>query len=84
MKEKNNYRIYGTVTSERDGLGIAYLGIEAWDKDLVIDDLLGNAKTSKTGRFTIKFDSAYYKELCFDRKPDVFFKVYKGEEVRKI
>jgi len=81
MKEKNNYRIRGTVVSERDGQGVAYLEVEAWDKDMLIDNFVGSAKTSKTGRFTIKFDSSYYKELCFDRKPYIFFKVYKEQEL---
>ncbi|MGD2087631.1 MAG: neuraminidase-like domain-containing protein [Candidatus Aminicenantes bacterium] len=81
MKEKENYRIRGTVTGKQDGQGIANLRVEAWDKDLIIDDLLGSTKTDKTGGFALEFDSSYYKELCFDRKPDIYFKVYKGEEL---
>jgi hypothetical protein len=81
MKDKNKYSIRGTVTSEQDGQGVSNLKVEAWDKDLIIDDLLGSAKTDKTGRFALEFDSSYYKELCFDRKPDIYFKVYKGEEL---
>lgn len=81
MEENNNYRIRGTVVSERDGQGISYLEVEAWDKDKLIDDLVGSAKTSKTGRFTIKLDSAYYKEVCIDRKPDIFFKIYREKEL---
>lgn len=43
MNEKRKYKIKGTVTSKRDGRGVPNLRVEAWDKDLVIDDLLGTA-----------------------------------------
>jgi hypothetical protein len=81
MKDKNKFRIRGTVTSEPDGQEVSNLKVEAWDKDLVIDDLLGSAKTDKTGKFALEFDSSYYKELCFDRKPDIYFKVYSGKKL---
>jgi hypothetical protein len=62
MKEKNNYRIYGTVTSKPDGQDVQNLGVEAWDKDMLIDDLLGSAKTDKNGKFAIRFNSYHYQE----------------------
>lgn len=54
MSEKQKYRIRGTVTSEVDGKGVSNLNVEAWDKDLIIDDLLGSDTTKGTGRFAIK------------------------------
>ena len=76
MNEKREYKIKGTVTSKSGGCGVPNLNVEAWDKDLVIDDLLGSAKTDENGSFTLNFKKTYYKEICFDRKPDIYFKVF--------
>jgi hypothetical protein len=76
MNKKRKYNIQGIVSSKRDGLGVPNLRIETWDKDLVIDDLLGSTKTDENGRFSLSFDETYYQEICVDRKPDVYFKVF--------
>jgi hypothetical protein len=76
MSKQKKYSIRGTVTNKATGKGIPNLVVEAWDKDLLIDDLLGSTKTDTSGTFILTFDESYYEELCFDRKPDIFFKVY--------
>lgn len=81
MSEKRKYTIRGIVSSKRDGRGVPNLRVEAWDKDLVIDDLLGTAKTVENGRFTISFNESHYQEICIDRKPDIYFKVYEGSKL---
>ena len=70
------YPITGHVIDSTSEKGIPKLRIEAWDKDLEIDDLLGSARTDEHGRFTLSFDDKYYQEICVDRKPDVYFKVF--------
>jgi hypothetical protein len=83
MTVKRKYNMQGTVSSERDGRGVPNLKVEAWDKDLLIDDLLGTAKTDEDGRFTLSFDKTYYQEICIDRKPDIYFKVfYEGKLIK--
>jgi hypothetical protein len=84
QKQKNKiFRIEGQVLNRKDQKGVPGLRVEAWDKDPVIDDLLGSAKTDENGRFTLSFDETYYQEICFDRKPDVYFKVFdKGKLIK--
>lgn len=75
------YRIYGKVLSETTQKGVSGLRVEVWDKDPVQDDLLGNDVTDQDGVFSIEFDASYFNELCFDREPDVYFKVIRGKRL---
>jgi protocatechuate 3,4-dioxygenase beta subunit len=40
-------------------------------------------KNDADGRFDIQFDESYFKEIFFDRKPDLFFKVFQNDELIK-
>lgn len=81
--KKTLFTISGSVTNSKTLKGIEGLRVEAWDKDLICDDLIGNAVTNDKGLFQIEFDSAYFQELFTDRQPDLFFKVfYKGTVIK--
>src|SRR6185295_14474758 len=75
------FRINGHVVDSESRSGVAGLHIEAWDKDLIFNDLVGSAVTDAQGAFLIELDRAYFKELFLDRKPDLFFKVFKDGEL---
>jgi hypothetical protein len=75
------YSISGIVVSSKRQQPLPGLRVEAWDKDMLIDDLLGTATTESRGFFILTFDQKYYKELVFDRKPDIYFKVYSGDRL---
>src|SRR5687768_2047133 len=69
------YEIRGRVIDEF-GNGIGGVRVEAWDKDLVLDDHLGSASTISDGSFTIVFDESAFAGIFFDKRPDLYFKVF--------
>ncbi len=82
MHDKTKYNIHGLVINQ-NGHGVPNLKVEAWDKDLLIDDFLGSAITNNQGEFSITFDSSKFREFFLDKSPDVFFKVYhNGDLIR--
>jgi hypothetical protein len=69
------YRILGRVINEQTNQGIGNLRVEAWDKDLIFDDLVGSTTTNEQGAFRIDFEASYFQEIFADRRPDLFFKI---------
>jgi hypothetical protein len=60
---------------------LANLRIEAWDKDMLVDDFLGETYSDSNGKFILTFSVDRYKELFFDRDPDIYFKFFSGEKL---
>lgn len=75
------YTIKGTVVSRSTRKGIGGLRVEAWDKDLIADDLVGSAVTDAEGAFAISFDASYFRELFLDRTPDLYFRIFSGDDL---
>ena len=80
-KTKKIYRITGRVIDIKTREGLAGLRVEAWDKDLILNDLVGSAVTDASGAFQIRFDDSYFAELFLDRQPDLFFKVFRNDKL---
>ncbi|MCI5130848.1 MAG: hypothetical protein D3904_04845 [Candidatus Electrothrix sp. EH2] len=81
--KKIGYAVFGTVINVDSLKGLGGLRIEAWDKDLICDDLLGSTFANEDGTFQIRFDEGYFKEVFTDRRPDIFFKVFHDDALIK-
>lgn len=77
----STFNARGRVIDKTSGSGLSGLRVEAWDKDLFVDDQIGSILTDSEGRFSLQFNESYFSELFFDREPDLFFKVYDGGEL---
>ncbi len=75
----SEYHVHGKVLSKTAQKGVSALRVEVWDKDPIQDDLVGSDVTDQQGVFSVTFDASYFKELFFDREPDVYFKVFRGK-----
>ena len=76
--QSNNFTITGNISDSQTGQGISGLSIEAWDKDLFFDDLVGGAETDAEGLFKIRFNEEHFREL-FERRPDLFFRLFNAD-----
>ena len=79
--KKRKFKISLHLVDRVSGDRVQGLRVEAWDKDLLINDLIGSGITDKKGTFEFIFDESYFSELFVDRKPDLFFKVYQNDRL---
>lgn len=80
MTTEATLHISGYVKN-RENKPVPGLRVEAWDKDLFFDDFLAEAITDAEGRFMLTFPEERFRELFFDKRPDLYFKVRKGSQV---
>jgi hypothetical protein len=75
MPQKIFY-ISGRVIHHPSQRGIINVRVEAWDKDLILNELVGNAITDEQGYFHITFTEDHFQACFPERQPDLFFKVF--------
>jgi hypothetical protein len=68
--------ISGRVQDRQTRRELAGLQVEAWDKDMAHNELLGRAVTDTAGRFAISFRQADSQDASQDQRLDVFFRVF--------
>jgi hypothetical protein len=80
-KKDKNFQIVGRILDRNNQNPLPGVRVEAWDKDLIHDDLVGSSVTDADGTFRIEFNADYFSELFGDRKPDLFFRVFQNGTV---
>jgi hypothetical protein len=83
-RAQNRFRINGKVIARTTRRGVPGVRVESWDRDPFFTDKVGDALTNARGNFRIEFDPSYFRERFFDRRPDVFFKVFQGGRELKV
>ena len=65
------------VVSRQNHQPVSGANVRVYDKDLVLDDFLGEATTDADGNFSVTFSSDDYKGQVsgFEARPDIFVKV---------
>jgi carotenoid cleavage dioxygenase len=69
------FRVVGRVREAGSERPLRDLLVRAYDKDLLRDDHLGDAKTDETGSFEIEFTELAFRELG-EQRPDVYLRIF--------
>ena len=70
-----DFKIQGRVVERESNRAIAGVRVRAYDKDLLFDDVLGDATTDGSGEFLITYSKKDFSEL-FETRPDLYFLVF--------
>ena len=69
------FHVVGTIREVGSGRPLPDLLVKAYDKDLFVDDHLGDATTDAAGRFEIQFTDLAFKD-AFEQRPDVYLRIF--------
>lgn len=76
----NQISLSGVLVFAVNGQPVSNAVVEAWDKDLFIDDYVGRAETDDSGHFEITFDAEMLRTL-FDQRPDIYFRILRNDRL---
>jgi hypothetical protein len=81
MAKTQEFKIFGNVFSDEGGVSKSRSGltVEALDKDLLYDDRLGATITNDDGYFEIVYSEKDFKELFFEKRPDIYLRIKNKE-----
>ena len=69
------FHVAGSVREAGSDRPLRGLIVRAYDKDVVFDDHLGDARTDAEGRFEIQFTELAFKD-AFEQRPDVYLRIF--------
>jgi hypothetical protein len=70
-----SFRVHGSVVEAETGRPLAGLLVRVYDKDVVLDDFLGESRTGANGCFELTFTEAQFRDV-FEKRPDLYLHVY--------
>lgn len=79
--DKKIIQITGRVIERKTRQGLANLRVEAWDKDLIVKNAIGNATTDQQGAFVIEVSKGQVNDLFANRHCVLFFKVFRDGQL---
>ena len=70
-----SFRVRGLVVEAETGRALAGMLVRLYDKDVVLDDFLGEARSDGSGHFELSFSEAQFRDV-FETRPDLYLHVY--------
>ena len=77
------YKVTGVIRESGSGRTLPGLVVRGYDKDLIFDDHLGDARTDESGRFSIEFTDEPFRSPV-DENPDVYLVVFDASGEREL
>jgi hypothetical protein len=74
-KPNKGWLIVGSV-HDNNGKPVTDVVVEAKDKDIFFNDYLGVSYVDARGKFEIYYDAKDFTDLIFDKRPDIYLKVF--------
>ena len=69
------FHVSGSVLEDETERPLAGMLVRLYDKDVVLDDFLGETQTNAAGRFELAFTEAQFRDV-FETRPDLYLRVY--------
>lgn len=69
-----SFKVNGRIYETESGSGIPGLVVKAFDKDVIVDDYLGETVTDSQGKFEIIYNEKDFGE-AFEDNPDLYIVV---------
>ncbi len=76
-----SFRVHGSVVEDESGRPLAAMLVRVYDKDLALDDFLGEARTDDAGRFEVIFTEDRFKDLI-ESHPDLYLQIVDPRGIR--
>ena len=77
------YKVTGVIRAEGSGEPLADLVVRGFDKDLFLDDPLGEVRTDADGRFAFEFTDEAFRSPV-DENPDLYLVVFDATGRRQL
>jgi len=82
-KRSGRFVILGAISEIGSRRPLENLIVRAFDKDLVFDDYLGDARSDADGRFEIRFTDEFFSDLA-EKHPDIYLKIFDPSGSREL